>query len=446
MRPLREASAFPFGAPESGPIEAAGPIARPYVWVLCGFLFLGLLVRLWVLFGLGTAWNPEAFEYDQLAQNLLAGKGYTYLHLGTVYRSFHSGIFYVLLTTALYAIFPKGQVAVLVAQSFFSVLLALVVFSICRALWDDRAGGVASILSFYHPAILYYDCYKLHPLSFDALAIALVTRALLFVSGPRYLGRGLMAGLFLGVAILQRGTMGLLVPFGWIWLVWRLPGMRRACAGCVAFGIGVGLALVPWVARNYAIHGGLVLMTTTPELFWRGNVSYSLGSSYLPSGRTVLDEAPQAFRRNLLAKDEWGQYQLFRELDASIIRATPMTFLRNVLRKFFYFWTFAPQSGILYPSMYFYMYNGYYVFVVGLAMLGAIHLARSAASRPASFHGLVLLITVFLSVSFTQSVFYVELRHRWGIEPLLLVLTSVGLLSVWSRRTCVGRTTLRDSR
>lgn len=407
------------------------PANRKPLWFLGAALVVGLLLRVYIIFVIGTAWGAEIFEYDKLARNLLAGQGYVIPHLGTSYQSFYSGIFYTLLTALLYAAFPWPEAAVLVVQSLLSALLALVVFSIGRKIWDDRVGALAGFLSFYHPGILYYDTHKLHPLSFDALSIAVATLALLSVGGPHYLRRGLVAGLLLGVAILQRGTMILLVLFGWVWLIRRLTGIKQICGGCAVFALGVGLVLAPWMARNYVIHGSPGLITLTPELFWRGNVSHSFGSSYLPSGRTVFEEAPEAFRRDVLERDEKGQYSYFLEHDISIIRAAPVRFVQSLLRKFFYFWTFAPQSGILYPASYFYVYNTYYFLVFVLAVLGVFKIAHFRSSFRVSWHVLALLMAVFLSVSLTQSVFYVEIRHRWGIEPLILILTSVGLISVW---------------
>jgi uncharacterized membrane protein YGL010W len=41
-------------------------------------------------------------------------------------------------------------------------------------------------------------------------------------------------------------------------------------------------------------------------------------------------------------------------------------------------------------------------------------------------------LSVALSVALIQSVFYVELRHRWGVEPLVLAASAVGLLRLWT--------------
>ncbi len=183
--------------------------------------------------------------------------------------------------------------------------------------------------------------------------------------------------------------------------------------------------------------------TVLGEQFWRGNISYSYGSSYLPSGRMVLEVAPEAFREELLSRDEWSQSQLFWQSTLSTIREHPGTFIAGVIRKFLYLWTFAPQTGVLYPNQYFYLYLVYYFVMVALAVMGSFRFLRDGASGRVD---IVLLFAVFLAVSIVHSVFYVELRHRWAIEPMILVLSSVGLLSLWSRYAYLGRAVLEESR
>jgi len=59
--------------------------------------------------------------YDELAKNVLAGRGYVYHHLGDApFRSFYSGVPYVALTAATYWLAADGRTAMLVAQAFWS--------------------------------------------------------------------------------------------------------------------------------------------------------------------------------------------------------------------------------------------------------------------------------------------------------------------------------------
>lgn len=402
-----------------------------------GFLLatmaLGLLCRAWLIFGSKPGQMPEIFEYDELARNLLAGEGYQYTHLGTPYQSFYSGVFYIWLTAGLYAAFPHGYTAVLVAQSLCSLLVAGAIYSIGRISWGRQAGILAALLVLVHPAFIYYDAHKLHPLSFDALLIGAVVLTLLWLRKSFSAYVAFLAGVTQGAAILQRGSMILFLPFGLASLWWYLPRTRRFLFQGTVYVFGVLLVITPWLARNYSIYGTVLLTTTSAESFWRGNEPHSYGSSFLPSGQTVLHAAPETFLEQLRSKDELGQSQLFWQSSLPNVWARPGAFLLGVGRKFLHFWTFAPQTGLLYPPWYFYMYTVYYLTAASLAVLGAVRLARAGASRRDALPVLCLILGVFLSVSLIHSTFYFEMRHRWGIEPLLLVLSSVGVLDAWRR-------------
>lgn len=412
-----------------GPLMRLNSQAETKWGTLLAVVAIGFLLRLWLMFGNETANSPEVFEYDELARNVLSGRGYVYTHLGTTYQSFYSGIFYIWLTAGLYVAFPPGQTAVLVAQSLISSVLAVVMFLIGRILWSQRAGLLAALLTISHPAFVYYDTHKLHPLSFDSLMTSLVVFALLWVRGSRHAGAPLLAGLVLGAAILQRGTLLLLLPLGLLWLWFFNPRHGRLLRHTAGYLLGVMLVVTPWVARNHLIHGAPLLLTVTAEHFWLGNTPHSYGSNLLPSGQTVLDAAPEGFHADLLSRNEWGQSRLFWQSSIASVRAYPWVFLFRMVRKFLNFWTFAPQTGLLYPRSFFYIYTVYYFVIAALAVLGAVRLVRGDDSRPAALSRVFLILAVFLSVSTIQSIFYVELRHRWGIEPLLLFPTAVGLLS-----------------
>ena len=73
------------------------------------------------------------------------------------------------------------------------------------------------------------------------------------------------------------------------------------------------------------------------------------------------------------------------------------------------------------------MYAIYYGFVFALATVGAVQLL-SSGEQPRTFA--LFLLWSFVGLSIAQSFFYVEGRHRWELEPLLLVFTASGVASL----------------
>lgn len=387
--------------------------------------------RLFILIALGVATRlalvaagrpPAPSEYDELARGLLAGHGYVYEHLGTPYRSFYSGVPYILLTAATYRLFPAHPSAMLLVHALCAAGLALVIFVIARRVTGERSALLAAALVLFHPALVYYDTHKLHPLGFNALTIGGAVWLLLRLRVETRMSLAIAAGAAVGLSILQRGSTGLFFACSLIWIarhIVRRPGGQSAAAVYVA---GVLLVVLPWIARNYAIHGILMLESTTPQQFWKGNAAHSEGSAYLPSGRTVFDEAPQRLVNEWETRDETGQYRLFRDESVAEVRRNPGRVAGLVLRKFVYFWTYAPQSGVLYPARYFDVYIVYYFAMLALSVVGFATLWRQPARRP----DLALILILLASVAVVHSVFFIEMRHRWAIEPFVLLLAAAG--------------------
>jgi hypothetical protein len=64
--------------------------------------------------------------------------------------------------------------------------------------------------------------------------------------------------------------------------------------------------------------------------------------------------------------------------------------------------------------------------MAGLAALGLWTRSRWRGPAPA----LSTMLATILCIWIAQSLFYVETRHRWGVEPLMLVLSSAGAWSL----------------
>jgi 4-amino-4-deoxy-L-arabinose transferase-like glycosyltransferase len=396
--------------------------------VLLAIVALGLLVRLGLIVGGGGA--AEKFEYDALAGNLLSQHAYVHRHLGTEYHAFYSGVPYVAIVALVYAVVPWGQTAILLVQSLFSAVLVVVVWRIGQDVANERVGLLAAALVAFHPGLIFCDTRKLHPLSFDALAIAAATFLAIAMRRGERAGSAALAGAGLALAIFQRPTAALLLPL-LVALVWHDGGPARA-RRITAFVGATLLVLAPWLARNYGILGTPVLSTTAAESFWRGNAPHSFGSSYLPSGKTVLETADPALRAALRAADERGQSRIFLDAAVASARHDPLGFARGLGRKLLLFWAAGPQTGLRYPRGHLVIYLVYYVLMAGLAALGLWALSRRRDPAPADVALSTMLATI-CCIWIVQSLFYVETRHRWGVEPLMLVLSSAGAWSLARR-------------
>ncbi|HEV7665428.1 MAG TPA: hypothetical protein VGQ62_17995, partial [Chloroflexota bacterium] len=93
-----------------------------------------------------------------------------------------------------------------------------------------------------------------------------------------------------------------------------------------------------------------------------------------------------------------------------------------------YFWSLSPQAGLLYPPAWVSAYEIYAITVYAFAIVGALAIVRSGTTEERNLLG--MLLTIGLGLAVVHALAYVEGRHRWGIEPLLLLLTARGVFSV----------------
>ncbi len=242
----------------------------------------------------------------------------------------------------------------ILAQIGASSLIPVVIARIAReADVARRWEWVAALPAMVHPGLVVYAVHKLHPLPFDALLLSLTVLSVMRLASASSLGSHVRAGLVLGLATLSRATVAMFALPTAVWLVAVAPdrGRRRAALGIALFLGTAVLVVLPWTVRNCVVLNRFVFVTTdTAELFWRGNNPVATESAVLLDGRSIFARAPEAFRREILTRDELGQVDLFRQTARAFVREHPREFTALVVRKWASFWWFPASAGLRYPG------------------------------------------------------------------------------------------------
>ena len=391
------------------------------VFVLLAAAFgVRLLCGIW----LGHFQHPQLWEFEEMADNLLAGRGLIRHQMGAPYYAYVLPV-YPLFTAGVYALTAHSHTAVLLIQCLIGAFAAIQIKAIGELVFEDsRVSMPGAWLTALHPPLILFAT-RFHSLTLDVFALLWVLWAwLLLLRAPRA-REALHAGIAGGFALLSRGTA--LAFLGWAAVVtaWvlRHQALRRIKILAVVALVS-GAVVLPWLVRNAVVlHRFPVLITTTGQSLWQGNNPNSSGSGYLPDGRSALDTLPQSFLQKLKDLDESGQDRLFRDEALKFIREHPKQALGLYLKKLRLFWWAGPQTGLKYPHHYRVLYGVYYAVIAALAGIGLWRWRLRLCQAPG-----LLLIGFGVSISLLQSVYYVEGRHRWGIEPVLLLLAAAGLL------------------
>lgn len=374
--------------------------------------------------------NFETWEYEEIAKNLASGAGFKNNYLGTTYYSCTTPL-YPYMCAAFYKLFGVNHGAIAFIQVIFSTLACLVIFDIGRRICNPTVGLLASFLSAVHPGLIFYAVVKIHPFVFDSLLLSLSLWAFLYLKEGLSIKRSLMAGIVTGLCIYTRSTVIAFIPLAVTWLFFNYKGqLKKVLFNVVFIAIGISMVIGPWVLRNYAVHGKTILTTSADaEVFWRGNNINATGTSYTSSGNLVLTEDTSLYNK-ILSLNEMGQRDLFRREAMRFIRENPGKFVDLFFKKLYYFWWFSSASGFLYPPLYLSFYRLIYAISATFFVFGLYGIFTRALKTDIANVSLTILF--LSSISIFQSFFYVEGRHRWGIESVFLIISSAGINSLFN--------------
>jgi hypothetical protein len=386
-------------------------------WLLVGLFALACTPR--VLLVALRSDELQFWEYETLAANIAAGKGYVISRFGHEVLAFGDGNLYSFLAGALYALAGHAPVLLAVVQAVLASLAVPVLFVIAERPFGTSRAALGAALAAFHPGLLAYSL-KLHPLGLDVLLLTLVVY---WALRRRWSGRdAAMAGLTLGLSAMSRPTF---FVAGLAALAVRgrtRPVDRRALVAAVAVAL---LVLMPWVARNWMVLGQPLLASTSFEDVWKGNNLRASGSGFVGPSTTVFDVAPDTLRQRIWEADELQANSIFAEETLDFIRQRPDLFAALVVRKFLYFWWLPQQAGVTYPPAWLTGYEVYAGLLYAFAAIGAIGIIR--AGKPEERALLSTIATVGLALALLHALAYVDGRHRWGIEPLVLLITARGV-------------------
>lgn len=389
---------------------------------------LAFIIKLLLSVFFLKAYNrPEVFEYEAITNNILNGKGFLYNFHGVEYKALVQPFFPVF-TAVIYYLTNHSQIAMLVIQSVISSALCFIIYSIAIKLTGRRQALLAAALTAFHPGLTIYSALKLHSLVFDAFFYLLTVSLILkFMQKPDN-KNAILLGFIMGMALLSRSTILAFIIFSLIYLFilnnikLRLK-MRYLLFICL-FAI---ITYSPWVIRNCKVFNDFVFMqTSSGENLWSGNNKAASGSAILVSGKSVYTMLPEKMRKDLQNLDELGQVKYYKNYFLNFVKEEPLLFMQLFIKKFYYFWWFSPHAGILYSKSWLYTYKLYYGVLFFLFIIGLYSCLKDRSHIPIIF----MLCAYMLSLAFLHAIVNVDTRHRWTVEPIVIIFSSIGFFNL----------------
>ncbi len=396
------------------------------LWFIVGF---GLAVRLGLLifYLQGHQWQGETWEFEVMARNLLNGQGFIYLWHDAIYQTYSvPGPPYV--SYWLHLIWGPGLGLHYILNFVIAAGIIVLTYTLAARWFGERAALAAAAIAAIEPGMVVYQSYKLEPTPISTCLLLAAIYLFIRSEGPRRWVPQTLAGLLLGLGILNRpdAVCGAAAPVIWVFL--GQHSVRQTARECAPFLLAAALTLTPWLLRSYALYERPLLYTVSAELLWRGNNPNAIGTSMTSDHSGLFEAAPREFQEAISATDEIGQFDLFLEEARRHIVADPLGAVTRALNRCYLFWWFTPNYATRYyqwlPPPLSQLYKLTYLVLLGFAAGGLVSAwKKRGALRNAS----VACLGVPLLLMVLHSPYYVEGRHRVLVMPFIVMLASAGL-------------------
>lgn len=298
----------------------------------------------------------DMFQYDDLAQNVLAGKGYLwYGGIPTAYRP----PLYPALLALLYFFTGPSHLAARVLQALLGAILPIITYELGARVFGEKRISLVAAWS-----VALFPLFWLYPLGLatENLYIPLLSLfvlALLWAGDDNYSPAGsgqrlryLFAGLLFGLTTLTRSVIALFLPLALVWLWKQLRGDLRERLMRVTVFILTFLALtVPWSIRNSLLFGEPVFIESSLGFnLYLGYHPDSDGTFHTPIALEILDEVQAEERMDFQVEKDL--HRLGMAKTAEFIRRDPLRVVYLIANKISYMFRFDTRG-----AMYFYSNN-----------------------------------------------------------------------------------------
>jgi len=231
-------------------------LLHPYFIPVC--FTADLCLRLAVIWLVPIDQFSDELWYYTRGVTLAAGQGYSEGGIATAY--WPPG--WPGLLGLLFWLFGSSPLVGQIANLVFAALTFLLSLSLASTLFADKLVGrlTVLILTFYPNQIGYVPA-----LATEVFYTALLLLAVLVIIRGHGLARLIVSGILFGIATLTKAQT-LFIPaflFAAWWLLARDRGRLLAVVGRAAVVYtAMAIVVLPWTARNYAVFGEFVLIST----------------------------------------------------------------------------------------------------------------------------------------------------------------------------------------
>ncbi|OQA91405.1 MAG: hypothetical protein BWY26_00987 [Elusimicrobia bacterium ADurb.Bin231] len=364
------------------------------------FIFvIALLVRgayLLCSFGIDNVPDADSHHYNTYADNLLTRHEFTDGFLKS-----RRAPGYPLFLAAVYGIFGKSVAAVKIIQLFASAFICVIIYNITSTVTSGKFAFIAGLF-----ACFYHGLFEMpaHILSETFFTLFFTISVYFFISAENSIKKEILGAIFLAAATYFRPITLIFPLFLFVWLYIKadwVTAIKKTGITAAVFAF----VLLPWTARNYAVHGAFVPINVQSGYdFWASNNENSLGQ-WNPHN---LD-----FNKYGHLNEYQRDRAYFREGWTAIKTNGVACFIKTLTLKFAYFmYPFLPE------------YDLTFVFLAPFFFFGIF---MGLKNRNEKILLIFLVIMLFCAITV---IFYGSPRFRGPMSPFMVIAGCLGAESL----------------
>lgn len=295
------------------------------------------------------------WEMGRLARSISQGQGFsspTDLDSGPsawtapVYPYVLAGVFKI------FGVYTHASAwVILTFNSIFAALTCWSLYRIAERIFGAWVAKSTTWIWAVFPYLIYWPVRVVWEVSFTTFFLTLALWLTIRMAEDARWRDWILFGLIWGLIALTNTAVIILLPFFLGWLVWAVraknqrgnESMRRFAGPAVAVFI-LGLCMVPWTLRNYAVfHRFIFIRDNLPLELYEANNDES-------HGLWTRSEHPGNDPASMRRFQESGEIRFMDEEKQKLqefVREHPGEFLLFTVQRVWYFWAAPPQATIV---------------------------------------------------------------------------------------------------
>jgi 4-amino-4-deoxy-L-arabinose transferase-like glycosyltransferase len=355
-------------------------------------------------------------EMGRIARALATGFGFSDPFRGHTGPTTWVGPLFPLLLAGVFKLFgvftPQSAWVILTLNSLFSALTARKIWEIAARCFDAKVAQWSAWIWALYPAAMQYAVRWIWDTSLSTFLFSWVLVVAIRLRAGSSPGRWALLGLLWGLAGLSNPALLIFLPVCGLWILTGTAEWKQEMGGVLLAALLFTACLGPWISRN-----GVIFHRFVPA---RGNFGAELYLGNGPGSTGLLMEydhpiqAPDQLRL-YTRMGEIAYSQMRGEQALAYIHSDPMHFVRDTLKRVFFFWAGVPHP-VSKTEWVEYARSLNFIFGSVCGLLGvALALHRRAPASGLFAWAFLLLPLVYYPVA-------AHARFRHPLEPLMVIL------------------------